>query len=257
MLEKELLKRMKVSIVTVSYNAEKTIADTVNSVLSQSYHDIEYIIVDGASKDKTLEVLETFEKGKFKLISEPDKGLYDAMNKGLGLATGDIIGILNADDVFSENGVVQEVVNKMNDSGADCLYSDLNYVKDDLKTIVRKWVSGNYVKGAFKKGWMPPHPTFYVKRECYEKYGTFNLDFKTSADYELMLRFIHKHELSVVYLPKTTILMRVGGQSNASIKNRIRANKEDRAAWKVNGLKAGNLTFIRKPLSKIKQFVKK
>ena len=162
-----------------------------------------------------------------------------------------------ADDVFADKTVIEEVVTKMNSSGADCLYSDLNYVKDDLKTIVRKWESGEYQKGAFKKGWMPPHPTFYVKKECYEKYGMFNLEFRTSADYELMLRFIHKNEATVIYLPKTTILMRVGGQSNASIKNRIKANKEDRAAWKVNGLKPGSLTFIRKPLSKIKQFIKK
>lgn len=248
---------MKVSIITVSYNAEKTISDTVNSVLTQTYKNVEYIIVDGASKDNTLNILNSFEPGSFQLISESDNGLYDAMNKGVAMATGDIIGILNADDVFADSKVIEEVVNQMETSGADCLYSDLIYVKEDLKTIVRKWESGEYQKGAFKKGWMPPHPTFYVKKECYEKYGAFNLDFRTSADYELMLRFIHKNEVSVTYLPRTTILMRVGGQSNASIKNRIKANKEDRAAWKVNGLKPGSLTFIRKPLSKIKQFVKK
>lgn len=248
---------MKVSIITVSYNAEKTIADTVNSVLSQTYNNIEYIIIDGASKDKTLDILDSFKSESFHLISEPDNGLYDAMNKGITKATGDIIGILNADDVFVDTSVVEEVVKEFIKTGADCLYSDLKYVKEDLKTTVRNWVSGDYVKGAFTKGWMPPHPTFYVKRECYDKFGSFNLKFKTSADYELMLRFLHREEIPVAYLPKTTILMRVGGQSNASIKNRINANKEDRLAWKENGLKAGSLTFIRKPLSKLKQFVKK
>ena len=248
---------MKVSIITVSYNAEGTIADTVNSVLAQDYDNIEYIIIDGASTDKTLDILERFNQEKFILVSESDKGLYDAMNKGIQNATGDLIGILNADDIYANNSVISKVVSKVKETNVDCLYSDLKYVKEDLKTTVRNWVSGDYVSGAFKKGWMPPHPTFFVKRKCYEKFGVFDLQFRTSADYELMLRFIHKEGLSVAYLPETTILMRVGGQSNASIQNRIKANKEDRLAWKVNGLKPGSLTFIRKPLSKLKQFVKK
>lgn len=249
---------MKVSIITISYNAEDTISDTIKSVINQDYENIEYIIMDGASKDKTSSIIKSFGFKVAKFISEPDKGIYDAMNKGLALATGDIIGILNADDIYADTNVISKVVNRFQEDKVEGLYADLVYVKrDDTNKITRYWRSGNYSKGKFLKGWMPPHPTFFVKREIYEKYGNFNLDLRSAADYEIMLRFIHKHEIKITYLPCIITKMRVGGQSNVSLKNRIKANKEDREAWKINGLKPGVFTLIRKPLSKVGQFFKR
>ena len=249
---------MKVSIITVSFNAEETISDTIKSVINQDYENIEYIILDGASKDKTCSIIKSFGFKVAKFISEPDKGIYDAMNKGLALATGDIIGILNADDVYADSNVISKVVNRFQEDKVEGLYADLVYVKrDDTNKITRYWRSGNYSKGKFLKGWMPPHPTFFVKREIYEKYGNFNLGLRSAADYEIMLRFIHKHEIKITYLPCIITKMRVGGQSNVSLKNRIKANKEDREAWKINGLKPGVFTLIRKPLSKVGQFFKR
>ena len=249
---------MKVSIITISYNVEDTISDTIKSVINQDYENIEYIIVDGASKDKTISIIKSFGFSVSKFISEPDKGIYDAMNKGLALATGDIIGILNADDIYADTNVICKVVNRFQEDKVEGLYADLVYVKrDDTNKITRYWRSGNYSKGKFLKGWMPPHPTFFVKREIYEKYGNFNLDLRSAADYEIMLRFIHKHEIKITYLPCIITKMRVGGQSNVSLKNRIKANKEDREAWKINGLKPGVFTLIRKPLSKVGQFFKR
>ncbi len=249
---------MKVSIITISFNAEETISDTIKSVINQDYENIEYIIVDGASKDKTISIIKSFGFSVSKFISEPDKGIYDAMNKGLALATGDVIGILNADDIYADTKVISNVVNRFLEDKVEGLYADLVYVKrDDTNKITRYWRSGNYSKGKFLKGWMPPHPTFFVKREIYEKYGNFNLDLRSAADYEIMLRFIHKHEIKITYLPCIITKMRVGGQSNVSLKNRIKANKEDREAWKINGLKPGFFTLIRKPLSKVGQFFRK
>ena len=249
---------MKVSIITISYNAEDTISYTIKSVINQDYENIEYIIMDGASKDKTSSIIKSFGFKVAKFISEPDKGIYDAMNKGLALATGDIIGILNADDIYADTNVISKVVNRFQEDKVEGLYADLVYVKrDDTNKITRYWRSGNYSKGKFLKGWMPPHPTFFVKREIYEKYGNFNLDLRSAADYEIMLRFIHKHEIKITYLPCIITKMRVGGQSNVSLKNRIKANKEDREAWKINGLKPGVFTLIRKPLSKVGQFFKR
>ena len=251
---------MKVSIITVSYNSETTIEETIQSVLSQkqTHNDLEYIIIDGASKDGTLEIIEKYKDEISKVISEKDFGIYDAMNKGIKMATGDVIGILNSDDLFSDNKVIADIVKLFESSKCQATYSDLVYVdKDDINKVIRYWKSGEYKSGDFKKGWMPPHPTFFVKKESYDQLGSFNLALKTSADYELMLRFIHKHELSVKYLPRVCVRMRVGGQSNVSIRNRIKANQEDRKAWKINNIKPSPLTFIRKPFSKILQFTRK
>lgn len=249
---------MKVSIITISFNSEETIEDTIRSVVDQSYSDVEYIIVDGASKDGTMGIVKKYEDGISKTISEPDKGIYDAMNKGVKAATGDVIGILNSDDVYSNSEVLHKIVSKFDKEGSDAVYADLVYVdRQNTDEVKRYWKSGDYKEGIFKRGWMPPHPTFFVKKKCYEKFGVYNTDLKSAADYELMLRFLHKHKISVSYLPEIITKMRVGGESNVSLKNRIRANKEDRLAWKLNGLKPGPLTLTRKPLSKISQFFKK
>ncbi len=282
---------MKVSIITVSYNSASTIADTIASVQMQTYKNIEYIVVDGDSSDGTVEIVKQFviamqgsakdamqgrsegasqdlpEDLSKKLINvasqgvvtkflcERDKGIYDAMNKGLAMATGDIIGVLNSDDFYCSNDVIEQVVLAFQNNNTDCLYGDLNYVDPiDTSKIVRKWRSGSYLRKNFLKGWMPPHPTFFVRQSCYENFGTFDTQFKSAADYELMLRFLYKESLSAQYLPMVMIHMRAGGVSNVSLKNRIRANREDRVAWKINGLKPKWFTLLRKPLSKLIQY---
>jgi glycosyltransferase involved in cell wall biosynthesis len=249
---------MKFSIITVSFNSLNTIADTVHSISTQSYPDIEYLVIDGASADGTLKLLNSLNDKIDILISEADDGIYDAMNKGIGMASGDVIGILNSDDIYADELVLSDVAKLFENPEIDAVYADLVYVeKNDTNKVKRKWISGKYTQGDFRKGWMPPHPTFFVRKSVYEKYGKFNLDFISAADYELMLRFIHKHQIKIAYLPRVIIKMRMGGQSNVTIKNRLKANREDQKAWEINGLKPGKFTFIRKPLSKLGQFLKK
>lgn len=249
---------MKVSIITIAYNAEDTIEDTIKSVIAQNYTDLEYVIVDGASKDGTMEIVNRYKDQISIIHSEPDRGIYDAMNKGVGLANGEIIGILNADDIYADENVVTAIVQKFQETNAEGVYADLVYVnRENTDQVTRTWISGEYKEGKFKKGWMPPHPTFFLKKECYDKYGTYTLKLRSAADYELMLRMIHKNKIKVAYLNKIITKMRVGGTSNVSLKNRLKANREDREAWRMNGLKPGTFTVIRKPLSKITQFLKK
>ncbi len=245
---------MKVSIITITYNSEATLKDTIESVVNQSYGDIEYIVVDGKSTDNSLSIIQSYKDKISKVISEKDQGLYDALNKGIALATGDLIGIIHSDDFYTNNFVIEKIVKSIEENNSDAVYADLYYVdKVDTNKIFRKWKSGNYKDGQFLNGWMPPHPTFFVKRSCYEKFGSFNLSFVSAADYELMLRFIHKHKINLSYLPEFIVKMRVGGKSNVTLKNRIRANKEDRKAWIVNGLNPKFYTLYLKPLRKIIQ----
>ena len=230
----------------------------MESVINQSYNNIEYIIVDGGSTDDTLSIINSYKDKVSKVISEKDHGLYDALNKGIALATGDLIGFLHSDDFYVDQLVIEKIVNKIIDVDADGIYADLYYVdKNDSAKIFRKWHSGIYAHGMFLNGWMPPHPTFFVKRTCYETFGGFNLTLLSAADYELMLRFIHRHRIKLAYLPEFIIKMRVGGKSNVTLKNRIRANNEDRKAWKINGLKPRFYTLYAKPLRKIIQLFKK
>ena len=247
---------MKVSIITIAYNSAETIEDTINSIVTQNYSNLEYIIIDGGSTDKTLSIVDKFKDSITTIVSEPDKGIYDAMNKGVQNATGDIVGILNSDDIYADNKVVSRIVEAIGNK--DSIYADLVYVdRDNTDKVTRYWKSGKYRKGIFKSGWMPPHPTFFIKKSCYNQYGTYNLQLKSAADYELMLRMLHKHNISVAYLPVVITKMRVGGQSNATLVNRIKANKEDKLAWSINDLKPGPLTLIMKPARKISQFFKK
>ena len=249
---------MKVSIITIAYNAAETIEETIRSVISQDYHDIEYILIDGASQDKTLEIAQQYVSGIAKIISEPDEGIYDAMNKGVRNATGDLIGILNADDVFAHREVISRVVETMKAGNTDACYADLEYVsRENPGKVVRYWKSGQYVKSAFLNGWMPPHPTFFLKKELYFKYGVYRTALRSSADYELMLRMLYKFDVKTSYLPEVVVHMKLGGQSNVSLRNRLRANNEDRLAWKLNELKPERLTFIKKPLGKISQFFRR
>lgn len=246
---------MKISIITITYNSAATIEQTIRSVLEQSYKDVEYIIVDGLSTDNTLEIVNRYKDKISKIVSEKDNGLYDALNKGISLASGDVIGILHSDDFYTGNSVLQKVADTFQKNNADAVYANLYYVdKDNTDKIKRKWHSGNYTEGAFLNGWMPPHPTFFVKKEIYNKYGTFNLQFTSAADYELMLRFIHKNKIKLAYLDEFIVKMRTGGKSNVTVKNRVNANLEDRKAWEVNGLKPRFYTLTLKPFRKIIQF---
>ncbi|MCK5907633.1 MAG: glycosyltransferase [Flavobacteriales bacterium] len=245
---------MKVSIITSSYNSSETIADTISSVNSQTHQEIEHVFIDGKSSDNSVEIINEISTREKIVTSEKDKGIYDAMNKGVAKSNGDVIAILNSDDFYADENVVSDVVALFTESGADAVYADLDYVTEDTTKIVRKWRSGSYKHGMFKWGWMPPHPTLFVKKEVYEKYGNFNLDLKSAADYEIMLRFIHKHEIKLAYLQRVTVKMRVGGLSNSSIKHRLFANNEDRKAWKINGLRPYFFTLYLKPLRKIVQY---
>ncbi len=246
---------MKVSIITICYNSQETLEDTIKSVLAQNYNDIEYIIIDGASKDNTPKIIEKYKSSISHVTSEQDKGIYDAMNKGVEKATGDLVGILNSDDFYANNSVISNIVVAINKNNSDSIYANLVYVdRLNPEKTIRTWRSGEYKHNLFLKGWMPPHPTFFVKKWVYEKYGKYNTSLKSAADYEFMLRVLHKQGISTSYFSETITKMRTGGESNISLKNRLRANREDRKAWKLNGLKPNLFTLIRKPLSKMKQF---
>ncbi len=245
---------LTISIITATYNSASTIRDTLDSVASQKGVTIEHIIVDGKSTDNTLDVVRKY-KHVATLISEPDKGIYDAMNKGVNLATGDVIAILNSDDFYQNNFVLSTVMTVFEDFGVDSCYGDLQYVdQNNTSKIVRTWKAGAFNRKKFLTGWMPPHPSFFVKKEVYQRYGLFDLRLKSSADYELMLRFLYRHRISTHYIPKVLVKMRAGGQSNASLLNRIKANKEDQLAWKINSLKPWPFTTWLKPIRKIGQF---
>lgn len=247
---------MKISIITASFNCEDTIKNCIESVISQENANIEHIIIDGASKDKTLEIINSYSSKISKIISEPDSGIYDALNKGILNSTGDIIGFLHADDFFYDKNIISEIAKTFENSNADSVYGDLLYVsKYDTDKIIRYWKSGKFSFSKIKKGWMPPHPTFFVRRNIYEKYGIFDTEFKISADYDIILRFLGKFKISTVYMPKIFTKMRVGGQSNKSIRNIILKMKEDLKALKKNRL-GSPLTILLKNISKIPQLFK-
>jgi len=245
---------LRLSLITATYNSAATLCDTLASVAQQDYPAIEHLLVDGGSKDDTLALARTFPHLS-RVSSEPDEGLYDAMNKGIRMATGDVIGILNSDDFYVHPGVLSKVMAHLQETGADLLYADLEYVQaEDTSKVVRTWKAGAYRHGLFLQGWMPPHPTLFVRREVYEQYGLFHTGLRFSADYELMLRLLHRHQVSVCYLPEVIVRMRAGGVSNASLRNRLQANREDRMAWEINGLQPRFYTRYVKPLSKLGQY---
>lgn len=245
----------KISIITVCLNAAHTISDTLSSVATQSYPDIEHIIIDGCSTDDTMRIIHQFPHIT-KVISEKDEGIYFAMNKGIQMATGEVIGILNADDVYAHENVLKNVMVLFQDSKTDAVYGDLDFVEAaDLLKVKRSWRSGSYKKNAFYFGWMPPHPTFFVRREMYKQHGMFNTKLNSAADYELMLRLLVKNKIKPAYLKEVIVKMRYGGRSTRSIKNRVVANREDRMAWRLNGLKPYFFTLTLKPLRKLNQYI--
>lgn len=236
---------MKISIVTVCYNSAKTISDTLNSVASQTFVDIEHIIIDGGSTDDTLEIIQQHNNPRMKVISEKDNGIYDAMNKGIQIASGEIVGILNSDDFYCGPSVILDVVNEFKTKSVDCVFADLLFVDPIVANkIIRAWKSSPYVRGSFSKGWHPPHPTFFVKREVYEKYGLFDLDFKISADFELMLRILERHQITSSHLPKVIVHMRAGGESGRNFKNILIGNINVFKAFKKNGIKINPIIYL-------------
>jgi len=246
---------MKISIITPILNNKETFEDCIMSLNGQTYKNIEYIVVDGGSTNGTIEIINKYKNKITKFISEPDKGIFDGMNKGIKLATGGIIGILNSDDFYASDKVIEKVVKTIEEKNVDCCWGDLVYIdKKNPDRIVRYWKSSEYKEGKFEIGWHPPHPTFFARKWVYEKYGLFNLDFPFSADYELMLRFLERYKIRSFYIPEILVKMRTKGQSSKNILNIIKGNIESYRAWKINGLKTNLLIFFLKPIFKISQY---
>ncbi len=247
---------MKISIITVVYNGEAFLEECIKSVLAQDYPNIEYILIDGGSSDGTLKIIENYKNNINHFISEKDNGMYDALNKGLKLATGDVVGILNADDMLASSDVISAVANCFANQNPDALYGNLNYV-DPLNTnkIIRRWVAKPYTKRGIILGWMPAHPTFYVKKSVFDTFGNYSLNYESAADYELMIRFLYKENIRAVFLDKLMVNMRTGGMSNASLRHRYRALINDYKALVANKVPFAALTIFFKKVSKITQFI--
>lgn len=245
---------MKVSLVTVTYNSAKTLRDTIESVLSQTYENIEYIVVDGLSDDNTMDIVREYEprfQGRMRYISEKDKGLYDAMNKGIRMASGDIVGIINSDDFYHRNDIIQLIVDAFNAYDIQAVYGDVRFVNpDNLNKTIRYYSSKIFRPFLFRFGFMPAHPSFFTYRCNFEKFGFYKTDYKISSDFELLLRFIYIHHLKTKYLALDFMKMRIGGVSTANFKSRIILNKEIVRACKDNGI------WTCMPLLFLKYFIK-
>ncbi len=248
---------MKVTLITVTFNSARHLADCIQSVLQQDHPDVEYIVIDGASTDDTLSIIENYSGGIDKWISEKDGGMYDAINKGMRMATGDVIGILNSDDMLAGPGVLSKIVASFEQGGVDSIFGDLLYVDgEDTDKVHRYWRGSAYNRDAFHWGWMPAHPTFYVRREVVEQLGGYETHFFTAADFELMTRYLYKHRISSAYLPELIVKMRKGGMSNGSLKKRLRANRRDYLALKRNGVPFPLFASLIKPIRKLPQYLK-
>ena len=246
---------MKISIVTTTSNSAATIRDTLESVLSQTHQDWELIIEDGLSRDDTLSIVREFESrcgDRMRIFSEKDEGLYDAMNRGIARATGDVVGILNSDDFYYDESVLEDINRAMEGQPVDCIYGDLKYVSAKNKhRVVRIWKGSQHKEGAYLHGWHPAHPTFYARRECYDKLGVFNTSLEVSADFELMLRFIEVAGLRNRYIHRYFVKMRMGGESNGNLRNIIRGNRNILRAMRENGLKPAPLFILRRMIPKL------
>lgn len=249
--------KYKISVITAVYNNKETIKDAIDSVQSQSYPNVEHIVIDGASSDGTVEIVKSYGDKIDVFISEPDEGIYDALNKGIHLATGDIVGFLNSDDVYAHDSVLEKIARAFQHQGADSVYGDLNYVKrEDISKVIRHWKSHGFERSKLRKGWMPPHPTFYVKRKVYEQYGGFDTSFKIAADYDSILRFLGLYHISTTYIPEVLVQMRLGGASNKDLRAILKKSGEDYRALKKNSIGGKRVVFM-KNFSKVSQFVKK
>ena len=243
-----------ISVVTAVYNRKATVMDAIQSVQAQTYPQVEHIIQDGSSSDGTLDLLKRLDNPRIHLESRPDRGIYDAINKGIARATGDVIGLMHSDDFFAGPEVLADVAAAFADPEIDGVYGDLDYVAaEDTSRVVRKWRSGSYDPALLKRGWMPPHPTLYLRRSVFETWGLYDTAFEIAADYDAMLRYLVKGEIKVAYIPKVLVKMRVGGESNRSLGRILQKSREDYRALRRNGV-GGLSTLAAKNLSKIKQF---
>ena len=233
------------SVITVSYNSEATIRETLESVQNQINQNFEYIIIDGGSSDSTLDIIKDYECVDI-LISEPDKGIYDGMNKGIAKANGNFIGFLNSDDLYASNDVTQELLNTISANDTEIIFGDIRYFKDNIADITRTWLTGEYKKGSFIKGWHPPHPAFYASKNLFLKYENFDLDFVIGADFELMMRFFNLTNKNPIYINKDFVLMREGGESH---NNRIQGSKDTLNAFKKNNIKINQTFYLLRRLS--------
>ena len=248
---------MRISIITATYNSEKTLFDTLLSLEKQTYPDIEYIVVDGASNDNTIKLIKSNCTKVSKIICEPDKGIYDALNKGIQAASGDVIGFLHSDDLLAYDDAIADIAKTFESTGCDAIYGDLEYVaQNDTTKRIRLWKSGSFSRFKMKVGWMPPHPSFYMKRKCYRQFGCFSLDYRISADYDSLLRYILKQRISIEYLPKVLVKMRVGGISNRSVSSMVKKSMEDIRVMNQNGI-IWPIALVYKNISKLPQFIKK
>ncbi|MFT3679161.1 MAG: glycosyltransferase family 2 protein [Ferruginibacter sp.] len=246
---------MKVTIITATYNSATHLQECINSVVSQTYPAIEHIVVDAGSTDGTLDIIKNFDNHITRWISENDRGMYDAINKGMKMATGDIIGILNSDDMLASPDAIESIVKCFEENKVDSVYGDLVYVdKQNTRKVIRYWKGFTYKRFRFNYGWMPAHPTFYFKSCLLEELGGYETHYYTAADYEFMARYLYRYRISAKYLPRLIVKMRVGGQSNRNIKTRLRANRRDYLAMKKNQIPLPFLASVLKPLIKLHQY---
>lgn len=251
---------MKISVITATYNSAATVRDTFESMLSQDYQDIDYCVVDGGSKDGTIDIIREYEprfKGRMRWISEPDKGIYDAMNKGLRMATGDVVGILNSDDYYTSNDILSTVAQTMSSSPeVDAVYADIHFINDgEPYKCVRYYSSAIFSPRMLRFGYMPAHPSFYCRKAVYDTCGEYSLDYKIASDYDMMVRMFYNHKIKAQYIKKDFVTMRTGGMSTQSFKHRILTTKEDIKACRTNGMYTNVIFICVKYLSKIFEFI--
>ncbi len=248
---------LKISIVTAVYNRVATIRETIESVAAQSYHSIEHIVQDGCSTDGTLDAIQITANHRVNLVSEPDSGIYDGINRGIKRANGDVIGLMHSDDLFAHEGVLMMIADALSDLRIDGVYGDLQYVAaDNPMHVVRHWQAGKYQPIKLKRGWMPPHPTLYLRREIFDQWGLYDTSYQIAADYDAMLRYLVKGQIKLAYIPEVLVKMRVGGESNRSLGRVLLKSREDLQAVRQNSV-GGMVTVAYKNLSKLPQFFKR
>ena len=249
---------MKISVVTASYNSAATIGDTLQSIAAQTHRDVEHLVIDGGSRDDTVQIVRAHASPGLKVVSERDRGIYDAMNKGLALATGEVVGFLNSDDMYADPQALERVAQAFRDPAVDVVYGDIVFVAErDTRRTVRLWTSRPYTPGLCSSGWMPPHPSLYVRRAVYEKHGGYDLAFPAAADFEMALRLLDIKRLRSVYVPAVQVRMRMGGQSTRSLRNIISGSREVSRACRKHGLPGGIRFAVMRLLVKVPQFLRR
>lgn len=251
---------MRISIITATYNSAATLRDTMESVLRQTYRDIEYLVIDGASKDNTRDIIQEYEprfEGKMRWVSEPDKGIYDAMNKGIAMATGEVVGILNSDDFYTSETVLERLASTLTSTGADAVYGDIHFVDpDNLSKSVRYYSSKSFRRWMMRLGFMPAHPSFYCRRKIYEQYGAFDCTYKVAADFENLLRLIFVHRIKICYVPMDCVTMRTGGASTSGLASHKQILTDHVRAYRENHVQSNTLMDSLRYVFKILEIIK-